>query len=57
MSDYLCDVCIIALEAWCTFLQICDWDTLFRVLQRVKFEDESFYSICYVFDIHMSVHP
>jgi hypothetical protein len=49
MSDYLCDVCIIAHEAWCTLLQTCDWDALFRVHQRVKCEDEGFYSIYRVF--------
>jgi len=47
MSDYLCDVCFIAHEAWCTLLQTCDCDTLFGVHQKVKWE-ENFYSIYYV---------
>lgn len=57
MSDYLCDVHIIAHEACCTLLQTCDWDTMFRVHQRVKCEDESFYSIYYVLLVNQALYP
>jgi len=57
MSDYLCDVCIIAHEAWCTLLQTCDWDTLFRVLKKVNCEDESFYSVYYVLLVNYVLYP